>query len=84
MCDNEKTREKYIKNKRRKVRDQPDSGHGERKSKLLFQKHKKIRRKDRDQSVEKLSRKEAKKMDGVDVRTPTLSEKEIESEKEGL
>ena len=62
--NNEKTREKYITNKR-KVRDQPDSGHGERKPKLLFQKHKTNRRKERDQSVEKLSRKKAKKLDGV-------------------
>eukprot|EP00959_Pyramimonas_sp_CCMP1952_P012487 263960-Pyramimonas_sp.AAC.1 len=69
--DNEKTREKYRTNKR-KVRDQPDSGLGERKPKLLFQKHKKNRRKDRDQSVEKLGRKEAKKLDGVDVHTPTV------------
>ena len=66
--NNEKTREKYITNKR-KVRDQPDSGHGERKPKLLFQKHKTNKRKERDQSVEKLSRKKAKKLDGVDVYT---------------
>ena len=67
----EKTREKYITNKR-KVRDQPDSGHGERKPKLLFQKHKTNKRKERDQSVEKLSRKKAKKLVGVDVHTPTV------------
>ena len=40
---------------------------------MLFQKHKTNRRKDRDQSVEKLSRKKAKKLDGgVDVHTPTV------------
>ena len=70
--NNEKTREKYITNKR-KVRDQPDSGHGERKPKLLFQKHKTNKRKEsRDQSVEKLSRKKAKKMVGVNVHKPTV------------
>eukprot|EP00976_Prorocentrum_cordatum_P071926 1180513-Prorocentrum_minimum.AAC.4 len=50
--NNEETREKYKTNKR-KVSEQPDLGHGERKLKLLFQKHIKTnRRKDRDQSVE--------------------------------
>ena len=70
--NNAKTREKYITNKR-KVRDQPDTNHGERKSKLLFQmKHKTNKRKERDRSVEKMSRKKAKKIDGVDVHTPTV------------
>ena len=52
--NNAKTREKYITNKR-KVRDQPDTNHGERKSKSLFQTHKTNKRKERDQSVEKMT-----------------------------
>ena len=52
---------------------------------MLFQnKHKTNKRKERDQSVERLSRKKAKKMVGVDVHTPTLSEEEIKREKEKL
>ena len=48
--NNAKTREKFITNKR-KVRDQPDTNHGERKSKLLFQKHKTNKRKERSRPV---------------------------------
>eukprot|EP00976_Prorocentrum_cordatum_P071581 1180386-Prorocentrum_minimum.AAC.1 len=60
------TRKKCITNKR-KVRDQPDTNHGVGKSKSLFQKHKTNKRKERDHSVEKMTRKKTKKLDGVDV-----------------
>ena len=42
---------------------------------MLFQKHKTNKRKERDQSVEKLSRKKAKKLVGVDVHTPTVKKR---------
>ena len=51
------------------------TNHGERKSKLLFQKHKTNKRKERDQSVEKMTRKKAKKLDGVDVHTTTMKKR---------
>ena len=68
---NAKARKKDTTNKR-KIRDQPDANHGERKSKSLFQKHKTNKRKERDQSVEKMTRKQTKKLGGVDIPTPAL------------
>ena len=40
---------------------------GERNSKSLFQKHKTNKRKERDQLVEKMTRKKINKLGGVDV-----------------
>ena len=45
---------------------------GKRKSKSLFQKHKTNKRKERDQSAERTTRKKAKKLGGVDIPTPAL------------
>eukprot|EP00959_Pyramimonas_sp_CCMP1952_P256507 5358049-Pyramimonas_sp.AAC.1 len=47
---NAKARKKETTNKR-KIRDQPNTNHGERKSKSLFQKHIRRTREKRDQSV---------------------------------